>query len=404
MSPEQIQAFMDQYPALAPWALGAAALVFSVVVFLIARFFMARGLTYLASRTETTYDDIVVAQLHPYRFAWIAPLLVIYYFAGLVPTAAEIIRHVVLFLILWLSVITVNSLLNAANRIYECSRFYRGEPIQGYLDLIKIILVVAAIIITISLFTGQSVVVLLGGLGAATAVLLLVFRDTLLSFVASIQIQSNDLIMEGDSIEAPSYGADGEVVNMSLHTVTIQNWDRSLTMIPTYKLMETPYKNWRGMQESGARRIKRAIHIDVNSIRFCDRELIERFHDVPLVRDYVEAKLAEIEASNAAPEVTEDPCGGRHLTNIGIFQAYVTKYLKGRPDLHQEGLRLLVRQLAPSPTGLPLEIYAFTKTVEWAEYENIQAEIFDHLLAALPQFDLRVFQEPTGLDFQKLGG
>jgi miniconductance mechanosensitive channel len=405
MTPEDIQAFIDAYPVLAPWVLAGAAVILSVVVFLITRLLIARGLLYLARRTENKYDDILVDKLRPYRFAWIAPLLVIYYVANLVPDATEIMRQVVLFLILWLVVITLNSLLNAVNAIFEASHFYRGEPIQGYLDLIKIILFLVALVLSISLFTGESPLVLLSGLGAVTAVLLLIFRDTLLSFVASIQIQSNDLVKEGDWIEVPSYGADGDVVNMALHTVTVQNFDKTFTMIPTYKLLETPYKNWRGMQESGARRIKRSLHIDVNSIRFCDAEMIERFKQIDLIKDHLDARLAEIEAWQQAHQAPpDDPFEGRQLTNIGVFQAYVTAYLKSRPDIHAEEMTLLVRQLAPGPTGLPLEIYGFAKTVDWAVYEGIQAEIFDHLLAALPQFDLRVFQEPTGLDFQALMG
>lgn len=402
---ESIRSWMELNPALAPWAIGGAGIVLSVLMFLIARYVIARALIYLARRTESKYDDIIVHELRPFRFAWIAPLLVIYGFADLLPQIATAIRQVTLFLILWLVIITVNSLLNAVNTIYEASDSYQGLSIQGYLDLIKILLILTAIILTISLFTGESPVVLLSGLGAVTAILLLIFRDTLLSFVASLQIQSNELIKEGDWIEVPSYGADGEVVNMALHTVRVQNWDKTITVIPTYKLMETPYKNWRGMQESGGRRIKRSLHIDLNSIRFCDQEMIERFGRIDLVKEYIAARRAQVEQWNLEHQVEgEDPFGGRQLTNMGVFRTYVFNYLKSRTDLHQEGMTLLVRQLAPSPTGLPLEIYTFAKTTNWAEYEAIQGDIFDHLVAAVPQFGLRVFQEPTGLDFQAFAG
>ena len=384
-----IQAWLDLNPMLMPWVLGGAMVLLSLVVFLITRYFIARGLVYLAERTENKYDDIVVEKLRPFRFAWIAPLLVIYYFASLLPEAAEFIRQAVLFLILWLVVITSNSLLNAVNAIYEASDLYRGQSIQGYLDLGKIVLVVVSVILTVSLFTGESPVVLLSGLGALMAVLLLVFRNTLLSFVASLQIQSGDLVKEGDWIEVPSYGADGDVINIALYTVKIQNWDKTITMIPTYKLLDTPYKNWRGMRESGGRRIKRAIHIDLNSVKFCDQELIGRFSKIALIKDYIEARLID---------------SGQQLTNMSVFRAYVINYLKSRPDVHHEGMTLLVRQLAPGPNGLPLEVYVFTKTVVWTEYEAIQADIFDHLVAAVPQFDLRVFQQPTGMDFQALAG
>lgn len=402
MTAEDVQSLTNLDPSLMPWVLGGAVVIMSVVVFLVARYFIARSLVYLSLRTENRYDDVIVEKLRPFRFAWIAPLLVIYYLAGLLPEGAQFIRQVVLLLILWLVVITINSILNGVNAVYEASEVFRGVSIQGYLDLAKLVLVVAALIVTASVFTGQSPVVLLSGLGVVMTLLALMFRDTILSFVASIQINSSDLVREGDWIEMPSYEADGSVVNISLHTVKVQNWDKTITVIPTYKLMETPFRNWRGMEESGGRRIKRAIHVDLNSIKFCDRATLERFSDIDLVRGYLEAKLSAFEQTGSGPVSVDGASTTPQVTNMQVFQAYVTNYLKGRPDLHQEGMTLLVRQLDPGPTGLPLEIYTFTKTVEWQEFEAIQAEITDHLVGALPQFDLRVFQEPSGADFRTL--
>jgi miniconductance mechanosensitive channel len=404
MSLEWIQSFLDRYPLFGPWVVGGVALVLVVAAYLVARHLVVRGLVYLAARTRNQYDDILVTRVRLARLAWIAPLLIIYYTAGLLPAGAEDIVHkVVLFLILWLAVLTVSGLLDAVNTIYESSRFYRGESIQGYLDLLQIAQFAVAFILTVSLFTDRSPWVLLSGLGAAMAVLLLVFHDTLLSFVASVQIQTNDLIKEGDWIEVPSYGADGEVVNISLHTVTIRNWDMTLTMIPTYKLTQEPYKNWRGMEESGGRRMKRAIHIDLNSIRFANDELLDRWARVDLVRGYLDARLAEVAERNREMGITPDsPVECPQVTNIEVFQTYTMNYLRTRPDLHQDGLPLLVHQLAPGPNGLPLEIYAFTKTTDWAQFEAIQADILNHLLASVPEFGLRLFQEPTGLDFQAL--
>jgi miniconductance mechanosensitive channel len=373
-----------------------------VVVFVIARYFIARGLVHLSTRTENKYDDVMVEKLRPFRFAWVAPLLVIYYLAGLLPENAQVIRQAVLLIVLWLVVITFNSVLNGLNAIYEASRRYHGVSIEGYLDLVKLLIIAGALIVTASVLTGQSPVVLLSGLGVIMALLVLMFRDTLLSLVASLQINSNDLVREGDWIEMPSFGADGSVLNISLHTVKVQNWDKTITVIPTYKLLEDPFRNWRGMEESGGRRIKRAIHVDLNTVRFCDREMLERFKNIPLVKEYIEAKLSEASQTASAPEGIESASATPQITNMEVFQAYVTNYLRSRPDLHQEGMTLLVHQLAPGPTGLPLEIYVFTKTVEWAAYEAVQAEILDHLLGALPQFDLRVFQEPTGADFRAL--
>lgn len=400
MTAEDVQALLDLDPTLMPWVLGGVVVILSVAVFLIARYFIARGLVYLSMRTKNRYDDVLVDKLRPFRFAWVAPLLVIYYLAGLLPQSAQFIRQGVLLLILWLVVLTINSILNGVNAIYEASDLFRGVSIQGYLDLAKLALIVGAIIATASVFTGQSPVVLLSGLGVVMALLVLMFRDTMLSFVASVQINSSDLVREGDWIEMPSYEADGTVMNISLHTVKVQNWDNTITVIPTYKLLEVPYKNWRGMQESGGRRIKRAINVDLNSIRFCDRGTLERFENIGLIKEYVEAELSEAGQAGSVRPSPGSASTTPQVTNMEVFQAYVTNYLKSRPDLHQEGMTLMVRQLAPSPTGLPLEIYAFTKTVDWGEYEAIQAGIIDHLLGAMPQFDLRVFQERSGADYR----
>jgi miniconductance mechanosensitive channel len=390
---------------LPPWLQGIVVFAISAATFVVARYLLARGLTYVARRTKNKVDDIIVAHLHPFRFAWIAPLVVLYYAADLLPSGVVTIRHILLFLILWLALVTGNALLNAANEIYERSSLYRGQSIQGYLDLLKLIVVSVGLILTVSLFTGQSPLVLLSGLGAVMAVLLLLFQDTLLSFVASLQIHANDLVKEGDWIEMPAYDADGDVLNISLHAVTVQNWDKTITTVPTHKLLNTPYRNWRGMQESGGRRIKRALYLDLNTVRFCDGEMIERYRKVDLVKDYVEARLAEVAAWAQANEAAAcTPYAGPEITNIGVFRAYVTNYLKCRADLHQQDMPLLVRELDPGPSGLPLEVYVFTKTTDWAEYEGIQADIFEHLVAAAPQFDLRVFQQPTGVDFRALMG
>jgi miniconductance mechanosensitive channel len=402
MTAEDIQALLDLDPTLMPWVLGGALVILSVVVFLVARYFIAQGLVYLSTRTKNRYDDVLVDKLRPFRFAWIAPLLVVYYLADLLPKNAQFIRQAVLLIILWLVVLTINSILNGVNAIYEASDRFRGISIQGYLDLAKLLLIATALIVTASVLTGQSPVVLLSGLGVVMALLVLMFRDTMLSFVASLQISSNDLVREGDWIEMPSFGADGSVMNISLHTVKVQNWDKTITVIPTYKLLEAPFRNWRGMEESGGRRIKRAISVDLNTIRFCDREMLERFKKIDLIKDYLEARLSPVDQTSSVPANPGTPSTTPQITNMEVFQAYVTSYLRSRPDLHQEGMTLLVRQLAPGPTGLPLEIYTFAKTVEWAAYEAIQAEILDHLVGAMPQFDLRVFQEPSGADFRAL--
>lgn len=381
------------------------ALASSVLAFLIARGLVARGVVYLAKRTKNQVDDKLVKYMRPYRFAWIAPFLVLYAFTSLLPEGTNLIRQILLFFILWISLITLNSLLDAVNAIYEASSMYHGESIQGYLDLAKVFLVIVGLILTGSLFTGQSPVVLLSGVGAMMALVLLIFRDTLLSFVASMQINSQDLVKEGDWIEMPTYEADGDVINIALHTVKIQNWNKTFTVIPTYKFLDTPYKNWRGMTESGGRRIKRALYVDLNSVKFCTPPFIERLRKIDLVKAFIDTTLAECEAELIAQGAdAANPGAEQQLTNVGVFRAYMTEYLKHHPDLHHEKMTLLVRQLPPGPNGLPLEVYVFTKTTNWEAYEDIQANIFEHLIAALSKFELQIFQQPTGVDFRALTG
>ena len=264
MDTAEIQTWIAQNPTLAL----TGAITLSVLIFFLARLIIGKGLFSLAKLTRTRVDDIIIHHLKPFRIAWIAPLVLISLLAHLAPDYQVIIQKTALFFILWVTALTVNSLLNAVNEIYESNPNYSGVAIQGYLDLVKILVALVAIILTISLFTDQSPVILLSGLGAVTAILLVVFHDTILSLVASVQIAAHDLIKEGDWIEVPSYDADGDVINMSLHTIKIQNFDKTITVIPTFKMVDVAYKNWRGMQESGGRRIKRSLHIDQASIRF----------------------------------------------------------------------------------------------------------------------------------------
>jgi miniconductance mechanosensitive channel len=396
----QFQQWIEENPIVAFGAI----IVFSVALFFITRVILSRGLLYITRRTDTRYDDIIVKNLHPYRAAWIAPLIVIYSFANLVPDYQTVLEIGSLFFILWVSAFTINAIITSINEIYETNPGYTGVSIQSYLDIAKIIIILVSVILSVSLITGESPIVLLTGLGALTAVLLLVFRDTILSLVASIQISTLDLVKEGDWVEVPSFGADGDVIDMSLHSIKIQNFDKTITVIPTHKIIEGGYKNWRGMQDSGGRRIKRSIFIDLASIKFCDESLLERFQEIDLLKDYMTQKRKEIEEYNLAHGYPEQSgINGRQLTNIGTFRAYMKAYLHNHESIHKEGMSFLIRQLAPGPKGLPMELYAFTKTTVWSEYEAIQADIFDHLLAAVSSFDLRVFQEPTGLDFAAFG-
>jgi len=385
---------LQEWIALNPLLALAAAFGAFVVIYLIARLVFGRGLTSLAALTSNKYDDILVKKLRPFRAAWLFPFIALYLLAYLSPEHQSIIEKIALFAILWLSVVTFGGLLDALNQIYESSPHFRGVSIQGYLEVAKLLFIVIGIILSVSLFTGESPVLLLSGLGAMTAVLLLVFQDTLMALVASIQITVNDLVKEGDWLEVPSFDADGVVTNVSLYMIRIQNWDMTITVIPTHKLLDVAYKNWRGMEESGGRRIMRSVHLDQTTVRFCTPQMIDRYGKIDLITDWVAERKKAI-----ASKKLDSPLDGPQITNAEIFRAYMEAYLRSHPSIHTKKLDFVIRELAPSPTGLPVEVYVFTKTTKWNEYEKIQGEIFDHLLAAATFFDLRVFQEPSGADF-----
>ncbi len=300
------------------------------------------------------------------------------------------------------AVISTGSLLSSIMEIDLLFRKTRRSILQGYVDALKIVTYVLGTIFIISIFTGKSPWGILSILGGLTAVTMLVFKDSILGFVASIQLGASDLVRIGDWIEMPQYGADGDVISMSIHTVKVQNFDKTISTIPTYALVSSSFKNWRGMQESKGRRIKRPLYIDLHSIRFCDKELLARLSRIEILKDYIERKEQEIAEHNAIHlDEARTILNGRRQTNIGIFRAYISAYLKNNPNIEQN-MTFLVRQLPPTDHGLPIEIYVFSRDQVWANYEGIQADIFDHLLAAAPEFDLRVFQIPSGFDLRSL--
>lgn len=388
----QITIWIEQNPTLAFLLL----IPISGIIFLISRAFIGKSLVYLSKRTATNIDDILVEKLQPYRIAYIPPILLLQYYSHLIPSYKYQIEIIAQFLILWIIILTITSLMDALNTIYETNENYRGVSIQGYVDIVKMLVYLVALILSVALITGESPTTLLSGLGALTAILLLIFKDTILSLVASVQISANNLFREGDWIEVPSYNADGDVLNISLHSVKIQNWDKTISIIPTHKFTEVAFRNWRGMQESGGRRIKRAIHIDLKTIRFYTEEDLNSLSNILLIQPYLTAKRKEITEYNQELGVdASNLINGRQLTNIGTFRAYIKAYLNTRDDIYLQGMTFLIRQLSPTPKGLPIEIYIFTKTTDWLKYESIQADIFDHLLTALNEFDLKVFQNIT---------
>jgi len=364
-----------------------------LLTFLLTRLVFGRGLTTIANLTKSKYDDIIIKKLHPNRTSLLVPFILLYLFAYLAPDYQVILEKVSLFFILWITLVTFFGLFDAVNQIYESSPNFNGVSLQGFLEIFKILLVAVGFILSISLLTGESPLLLLGGLGALTAVLLLVFQDTIMSLIASVQISMQNLVHKGDWLEVPSFSADGDVINMSLYNITVQNWVKTITVIPTSKLIQESYKNWRGMTESGGRRIKRSIPFDQNSLRFCTSRMIARFAKIDLISDYVAEKQKAIAAHRQERGDINSLLDGPKVTNIEFFRAYVEAYLRGHSKILSKKMTFLIRELAPSSTGLPLEIYVFTNTTVWAEYESIQADIFDHLLAAAALFDLKVYQE-----------
>ncbi len=382
----------------------------------------------VASRTRSTWDDRIIERRVFHRLANVAPALVTYggigWALGVGPDAlvgapaldlqsttwdgfalagALLVRRVSLAWMVVALTTAAGGLLNALNDIYvESYSEAVSRPIKGYLQIVTLFLYVAAGVVVVSILADRSPVVFLSGLGALTAVLMLVFRDTILSLVASVQIMSNDMIRLGDWVEMPQANADGDVIDIALHTVKIQNWDKTISAIPTHKFISESFKNWRGMSESGGRRIKRAIHLDMSSIHFLSDEEIAQLSRFEFLHDYLHTKRTELEVANTREVSGNDVIPDqRRLTNVGTFRAYVRHYLRNHPKIHQ-GMTLLVRQHEPGPQGLPLEIYCFSNDTDWGNYEAIQADIFDHLIASLPEFGLEVFQEPAGRDLKAL--
>ena len=354
----------------------------------------------LVLKSETNWDDILVKNGFFEKFAKLVPFAILYNFINLIPAFEGLLSKIILAYMLFVGLRIIDVFLKSVNDIYQSYEISKSKPIKGYIQTIKIIGYVLGIIVIISIVIGKSPFILLSGIGAMTAVLLLIFKDTILSLVASIQLTSNNMIKIGDWVSMPKYDADGDVIDIALHTVKIQNFDKTITTIPTHKLIDESFKNWRGMIESGGRRISRAINIDMTTIKFLDNEMIEKFRNSKYMKKYIDTILPDLEAYNREFD-PNDNLERRRLTNIGIFREYLSSYLKNNPKIHND-MTFLIRQLAPTEKGLPIQIYVFTIDNNWVAYEEIQGNIFDHILAILPEFYLQIFQNPTGNDFKKM--
>jgi miniconductance mechanosensitive channel len=375
--------------------------VAAFVVHLIAHRVLVTVIRRIAKRTKTQWDDYLVEQKLFTRIAHLAPASVIYFSSKLYPDAWQNpVQRVAMCYMIIVSMLGCVSFLNALVDIYGTLKIAKTNPIKGFVGGAKLFVVLIGCIFLLATMLGLDPWGLVTGIGAVTAVLLLVFKDSILGLVASIQIITNDLVNIGDWVEIPKYGADGDVLDISLTTIKVQNWDKTITTIPTYALIADSFKNWRGMSQWGGRRIKRSISIDMDSVGFLSDEMIRRFEKFDLLDDYIRARQKEVGEYNQTHCIdTSEVINGRRLTNLGTFRAYLKEYLKRHQKLHQN-MTLLVRHLAPTPTGIPIEIYAFTSDIAWANYEDIQADIFDHILSVIPEFNLRVFQNPTGSDIR----
>lgn len=378
----------------------------AILVDIIAKRVVLRFIENIVQRSSSTLDDIFFEKRVFDALAHLAPALVIELGAPLVYEAyPEFVNGLSKFIQLYVIVIVVwvaGSFLDALLELSERNPYLKDKPMLSYVQLGKLISYVLAGVMMFSILFSKSPVVVLSAFGAAGAVLIFVFKDTILGLVASIQISVNDTLRVGDWVSMEKYNADGDVIRITLNTIVVQNWDKTISTIPAYAFVSDSFKNWRGMTEAGGRRIKRSIHISVSSVKFCDQEMLERFSRFQILESYIASRSEEIAQYNEDLKADKTyPLNGRHLTNIGLFREYVSTYLKRNNNIRQD-MTCMVRQLAPSEIGVPLEVYCFTKTIEWIPYENIQSDIFDHLLATAKLFDLEVFQNPSGSDFAQI--
>ena len=394
------------HPLLLPIVGILVLLAGAIVVDFIAKRVLVSTVKTIAERSSSAWDDALVAHNVFGRLAQVVPALIVFigvsFVSGLPEGVVHLIRNVAMGYMVLMLTLALTAMLSAGNTIYSATPAAKDRPLKGFVQVLQIVVWVFGGVMVIAAVLDRSPILLLSGFGAMTAILFLVFKDTILSLVASVQLTAQDMVRVGDWIEMPQFGADGDVVDVQLHTVKVQNWDKTITTIPTHRLITDSFKNWRGMSQAGARRIKRPIFIDVTSIRFQTEAEVDHFTRFALLQDYVESKGQELEGYNKGLTTkVDEEVNRRRLTNVGTFRAYAFNYLKNHPRINTN-LTLIVRQLDPGPEGLPLEVYCFTNTTEWAAYEDIQSDIFDHLMAILPEFGLSLYQKPAGSDLANL--
>jgi len=374
--------------------------------FLVKRFVL-KFIRAVTQRTKTKVGKYLIEEKFLHRVSHLAPAFVIGSLSSLAfadaPALMTLVETLVNLYLVFIGLWVIDAIINTSLKLYQHSKLSNKLPLKGVCQALKIIINASGVIFILSILLDKSPLYFFSGLGALTAVLLLVFKDAILGLVAGIQLSVNNMVRHGDWIEMPKYGADGDVIEVSLTTVKVQNWDKTITSIPAYALVSDAFKNWRGMSESGGRRIKRSIFIDVSSIKFLDQAKLAELKKIDLLQDYLKSKMEEIGEDKGSDSSGEHfSLNQRNLTNVGTFRAYCLAYLRVHPSIHKEAMTFLVRQLAPAEKGVPIEIYVFVKDTRWVQYEGIQGDIFDHLLASLHTFDLRAFQLPSDSSLAKL--
>lgn len=401
--------FSEQYASLTKSAIIVLLiLILAFIAYFVTNKILFRIVRKLVQKTKYHLDDIIFPQKVFKRLSHLVPAIIIYYFAeiGLTdfPEIVSFVQSITYIYMIFAGMLVLDAFLDTLHSAYLTLPISRERPIKGYIQSVKIIIYAFGIIFILSVLLGKSPLKLFASLGAVAAILILVFKDTILGFVSGIQLSANKMVKPGDWISMPSRNADGTVLEITLNTVKIQNWDKTISTVPTYALISESFQNWKGMEESKGRRIKRSLYVDIKTVKFCDTEMLNRFKKIKLIQDYIEMKQKDIAKYNIEKGIENDKASRRNLTNIGIFRIYIEKYLEQHPNIYPNipPYTTMVRHLDPTEKGIPIQIYAFSKIQDWVEYEKVQADIFDHILAVISEFELSIFQNPTGDDFRQL--
>lgn len=381
--------------------------IIGLIIWKASQFFINKFIKRVVNRSSVKWDDVLMDEGVFRKLGYLVPAIYIKGALAFVftdyPKLIPVIETLTTAYIALVFIRLMSSFISASNVYFSHSTRFKDKPIASFTQLAKIIVWIVGIIFVLSILIDRNPIALFGAMGAISAVLLLIFKDTILGFIASIQLTINDMVRIGDWVSVPNYGADGDVIAIYLTTIKVRNWDNTISTVPTYSFVSDSFKNWRGMQDSGGRRIKRAVNFKISSVNFVDDEMLSRYSKIELARPHIEKRSAEIKAYNEEKAVNTEASivNGRRMTNLGIFRAYVLNFLRHNPNLNQE-MTCMVRQHEPSEHGVPLEIYCFSRIKSWIEYEGIQSDIFDHILATARHFDLEVFENPASSDFRNM--